>query len=109
MTAFTDFDAIPRGQYGAIYADPPWYFKCFGAKGTGRGAFSHYDLMSDDQLRALPVADIAAKHCMLFLWVPIPLREFGMELILDRLVHNAYRVELAGESLRKTRAPKHAA
>ena len=26
--------------------------------------------------------------------------------ILDRLVHNAYRVELKGESLRKTRAPK---
>jgi DNA replication protein DnaC len=26
--------------------------------------------------------------------------------ILDRLVHNAYRVELKGESLRKTKAPK---
>ncbi len=26
--------------------------------------------------------------------------------ILDRLVHNAYRIELKGESLRKTRAPK---
>jgi hypothetical protein len=27
------------------------------------------------------------------------------DAILDRIVHNAYRVELAGESLRKTRAP----
>jgi DNA replication protein DnaC len=29
--------------------------------------------------------------------------------ILDRLVHNAYRIELAGESLRKRKAPEPAA
>ena len=75
------FVDIPRGRYGAIYAHPPWYFKVWGAKGTGRGAFSHYDLMSADELRALPVGEIAAKDCMLFLWVPIPSREEGMELI----------------------------
>ena len=81
MTSFTDFAAIPRRHYGAIYADPPWYFKVWGAKGTGRGAFSHYDLMSSEALRALPVGDLAAKDCTLFLWVPIPLREQGMDLI----------------------------
>jgi N6-adenosine-specific RNA methylase IME4 len=37
--------------------------------------------MTDDELRALPVGQVAAKDCMLFLWVPIPLRELGMELI----------------------------
>ena len=78
---FSDFDEIPRGRYGVIYADPPWYFKTWGAKGTGRGAFSHYDLMSADELRALPVGYLAAKDCMLFLWAPIPLRQQGMELI----------------------------
>ena len=30
------------------------------------------------------------------------------DAILDRLVHNAYRVELSGESLRKNRVPEHA-
>jgi len=30
------------------------------------------------------------------------------DAILDRLVHNAHRIELAGESLRRTRAPKKA-
>ena len=78
---FSDFADIPCRNYGAIYADPPWYFKVWGAKGTGRGAFSHYDLMSAEALRALPVGDLAAKDCMLFLWVPIPLREQGMDLI----------------------------
>jgi len=27
------------------------------------------------------------------------------DAILDRLVHNAYRIELSGESLRKQRSP----
>jgi len=81
MTAFRDFDAIPRGHYGVIYADPPWNFKTWSAKGTGRSALSHYNLVSGDELRALPVGDLAAKDCMLWLWVPIPLRELGMELI----------------------------
>ncbi len=30
------------------------------------------------------------------------------DAILDRLVHNAYRIELSGESLRRRRAPEHA-
>ena len=81
MTAFNDFGEIPRGYYSVIYADPPWNFRTWSAKGTGRSAFSHYNLMSVDELRALPVGDLAAKDCMLFLWVPIPLRELGMELI----------------------------
>ncbi len=79
--AFRNFDEIPRGQYGVIYADPPWYFKTWGARGTGRGALSHYDLMSAEELRALPVGDLAAKDCMLFLWVPIPMRQQGMALL----------------------------
>jgi N6-adenosine-specific RNA methylase IME4 len=72
---------FPDKRYGVIYADPPWYFKVWGKKGTGRGAFSHYNLMSADELKAVPVESWAAKDCMLFLWVPVPLREQGMELI----------------------------
>ena len=30
------------------------------------------------------------------------------DAILDRLVHNAYRIELSGESLRKRKAPEPA-
>ena len=29
--------------------------------------------------------------------------------VLDRVVHNAYRIELSGESLRKRKAPEPAA
>jgi N6-adenosine-specific RNA methylase IME4 len=80
-SVFSDFGAIPRGRYGVIYADPPWYFKVWGKQGTGRGAFSHYNLMSAEDLLALPVGDLAARDCMLFIGVPVPLREQGMDLI----------------------------
>ncbi len=78
---YRDFDAIPRGRYGANYADPPWYHKCWGAKGTGRGAFSHYNVMQDEDLLAMPVHEIAAKDCLLYLWVPLPARMLGMEVL----------------------------
>ena len=81
MVAFANFGAIPRRHYGVIYADPPWNFKTWSAKGTGRSAFSHYNLMSAEELQALPVGSLAAKDCMLFLWVPIPLRRQGMALL----------------------------
>lgn len=32
---------------------------------------------------------------------------YDPEIILDRLVHNAYRIELTGESMRKRRAPQN--
>jgi hypothetical protein len=43
-----------------IYADPPWSFRNWSAKGTGRNAISHYDCLSFGALAELPVADLAA-------------------------------------------------
>ena len=60
---------------------PAVELKTWSEKGTGRSPVSHYNTMSADELRALPVGDLAAKDCILFLWVPIPLRQLGMELI----------------------------
>lgn len=56
-------------KYGAILADPPWKYLTYSAKGTGRGAVSHYDVMTVEEIKAMPVADYAAKDCVLFLWV----------------------------------------
>jgi N6-adenosine-specific RNA methylase IME4 len=64
----TVFGSLPRHHYGAIYADPPWRWKAYSAKGEGRGAVAHYNVMTLGDLRALPVADLAAPDCALFLW-----------------------------------------
>jgi N6-adenosine-specific RNA methylase IME4 len=68
-------------RYGVIYADPPWPFRNWSAKGTGRSAISHYDCLSFDVLAALPVRDAAADDCVLFLWAIDPLLDKALELI----------------------------
>jgi hypothetical protein len=70
-----------RHRYGAIYADPPWSFRNWSAKGTGRNAVSHYDCLNFETLAALPVADLAADDCALFLWAVDPLLDKAFELI----------------------------
>src|SRR5882724_8981474 len=72
---------LKRRRYGVIYADPPWSFRNWSAKGTGRNAISHYDCLSFDALAALPVRDIAANNCVLFLWAVDPLLDKALELI----------------------------
>jgi N6-adenosine-specific RNA methylase IME4 len=71
----------PRSHYGLIYADPPWTFATFSPKGKGRSAEAHYDCMTLEDIKALPVAEWAAKDCVLLLWVTDPLLERAFEVI----------------------------
>src|ERR1700730_2470094 len=64
---FTDFDDIPRGQYGVIYVDPPWDHKTWSEK--GQGPSQHYRIEAFEWLCALPVAELAREQCALILWV----------------------------------------
>ncbi|HWD14315.1 MAG TPA: MT-A70 family methyltransferase [Pseudochrobactrum sp.] len=65
----TDTHNLPSRQYGAIYADPPWSFRTYANDNVApaRGK-QPYSVMSLDDIKALPVADIAAKDCLLFMW-----------------------------------------
>jgi N6-adenosine-specific RNA methylase IME4 len=60
----------PPGGAGAILADPPWHFKTFCDKGQGKSPSRHYSTLTPDEIAALPVSDVAAPDCWLFLWVP---------------------------------------
>lgn len=61
---------LPEGPYFAILADPPWSFLTYTGSGTPhRTEEDHYPVASVDEMRDLPVADIAAKDCALFMWV----------------------------------------
>lgn len=61
--------ALPTGCYGAILADPPWSFRTYNKRNVApaRGA-QPYDVMSLDDIKALPIGDVAAKDCLLFMW-----------------------------------------
>lgn len=60
-------------KYSIIYADPPWQYKTYSQKGQERSAESHYPTMELEAIQALPVAELAADDCVLFLWTTIPL------------------------------------
>src|SRR5262245_66281291 len=68
-------------RYGVIYADPPWSFRTWSSKGTGRSAISHYDCLDFPALAVLPIAELAADDCVLFLWATDPFLPRALELI----------------------------
>jgi N6-adenosine-specific RNA methylase IME4 len=57
------------GHYGAILADPPWSFLTRSDAGKDRSPENHYNCMTLDEIKAMPVQRIAAKNCALFMWV----------------------------------------
>ncbi len=68
-------------KYAVILADPPWAYHVYTQKGKGRSAESHYPTMRLEDIKALPVADIADKNCALFLWVTFPQLEDAFAVI----------------------------
>ena len=71
---------FPDNKYQVIYADPPWSYN---DKMTGHkaGAASHYETQSLDWIKSLPVKDLAAKDCVLFMWAVSPLLPEAFEVI----------------------------
>lgn len=65
-------------KYKIIYADPPWQYH--NNKGQG-AAERHYSCLSNEEIRSLPVADIAADDCILFLWVTFPCLLEGISVL----------------------------
>jgi N6-adenosine-specific RNA methylase IME4 len=59
-------------RFALIYADPPWSFEVYSGKGKQRSAERHYNTMALDEIKALPVASLAADDCVLLLWTVCP-------------------------------------
>ena len=59
-------------KYGVILADPPWLFKTRSPKGEGKSAQRHYACMTTHDICMLPIGDLAADDCALFLWTTWP-------------------------------------
>ena len=70
-----------RRKYRVVYADPPWLFRNRSRKGEARNALAHYDCLDFPALAALPVPELAADDCVLFLWAVDPLLDQAFDLI----------------------------
>src|SRR6516225_9238744 len=70
---------LPTGPFGAIYADCPWYWRAYSARGHDRSP--PYAKMSLKEIMALPMADIAAKDSVLFIWAIDSMLPQALEVI----------------------------
>lgn len=68
-------------SFGAILADPPWAFKLHSKKGETKSAQSHYDCMSLDALKAVPVNHMAAPDCALIMWATWPMLPQAIDVL----------------------------
>jgi N6-adenosine-specific RNA methylase IME4 len=75
------FAGLLRHGYGVIVADPPWHFKTWSDTRQKRSAATHYDLMTIDDIKALPLGDVAAENCALFLWATNPMLPQAMAVM----------------------------
>ena len=70
-------------KYNIIYADPPWCYETWSDKGKEKkSADCHYNTMKNEDIYNLPVSNIAADDCVLFLWVTFPKMQEGIETII---------------------------
>ena len=81
MPTSSPFSNYPSDHYAVIAADPAWTFVTRSQKGKGRSAEQHYGCLSIGEIKSLPVSDLAARDCVLFLWVTDPHLKIGLEVM----------------------------
>jgi N6-adenosine-specific RNA methylase IME4 len=67
---YTDFNDI-RSKYQVIYADPPWSYSAW-AKHKHVAVANKYQVMSIQELKNLPVAEISEADSILLMWATYP-------------------------------------
>ena len=92
----------PAGGFGLIMADPPWRFRNWSAKGEAKNAVAKYACMTLPQIEALPVADLAAKDCLLWLWATNPM----LPQALGVMAAWGFTFKTAGHWVKRTRHGK---
>ncbi len=64
-----------------IYADPAWHFAVRSPKGEGRSAKNHYQVMSLEDIKNLPIPGISDDNSVLLMWAIDPMLDQAFEVI----------------------------
>ena len=99
LMSFTD-----GKKYNTIYADPPWRFQ----NRTGKVAPEHrrltrYETMTLDDIKSLPIEEIADSKSHLYLWIPNALLPDGLA-VMDAWGFE-YKGNIVWEKVRKDGRP----
>lgn len=71
--------ATKKQKYATILADPPWKKDQLG----NYGAVKHYKLMSIEDIKAMPVEDLAADNAHLYIWLTNSTITEGYEIMKE--------------------------
>lgn len=91
-------------KFSTIYADPPWRFQ----NRTGKVApenkkLNRYETMDLEEIKAMPVSEVAASKSHLYLWVPNALLPEGLEVM--KAWGFEYKGNIVWEKVRKDGMP----
>lgn len=62
------FGSLRTFGYEVVIADPPWNFERWSNTNQKKGAADQYDLMSVEEISAMPVGHLVQRDCLLLLW-----------------------------------------
>ncbi len=75
------FGELPDHAFSFIMADCPWTFRTYSSKGLKKSAQAHYDCMDGLGIKELPVSQLAAEDCLLWMWATWPMLPDALETI----------------------------
>lgn len=84
------FRDLQPGHYRAILADPPWRWESWGryrgeraglAPKGDRTVDKHYETQDATDIQRMPVIDLAAADCVLFMWATWPMLPEALDTI----------------------------
>ena len=67
-------------KYTIVLADPPWKYNDT-LNLQGEGASTHYNTLSNEDLKKIPIDQITKNDSILFMWVTMPMLKEGLSLI----------------------------
>ncbi|HQS09496.1 MAG: S-adenosylmethionine-binding protein [Rhizobiales bacterium 24-66-13] len=98
------FGSLRPMKYGLILADPPWQYEMYGEAGYDKSPEAHYDTLSDDEICAFPVHELATGDCLLILWAIWP----KLQSALTVMHRWGFRYKTGGSWTKTTRTGKRA-
>lgn len=92
-------------SFDLIMADPPWSFKTYSINGhTEKSAHGQYACMNLNDIKAMPVRELAAQDCILWLWATNPMLPHALEVMEAW----GFEFKTAGHWSKKTKHGKQA-
>ena len=71
---------LPNKKYKVIYADPPWTYNDMKNRDPKMGGIT-YPTMTLQEIKDMPINELADKDCALFMWATMPLLPEALAVI----------------------------